>query len=348
MSSPNSLLDAEWEVDSSYAEISTENSTAKAQATDQAIASAVVPVDSVSNPAEATKIVTSKQESESRNDTQQTMNELVKLRESPHQVTPAKVSEGEVNAQETEARVPAAEESMAGSGDSPAASTDSSKSHADTEASTESYTAFRREASHGRQDGRQECSDLPISIHGDESIIIDDNGGQAIVIDSSDDEMDVDDVSFRQNPRRVSRKRVPPRSPEMVNWTSKNYKARSEANLAATWRKVRRQWRQIYARSNRTLHQILEQFDNEMSDVINFELWNEQYRGDDGRRLQRCWVTYGIEKRTKILGSDRKLVRRLGKLLQRLQAEEEEFQGIALPMDDGDTDDCDYVPIRGH
>lgn len=59
-----------------------------------------------------------------------------------------------------------------------------------------------------------------------------------------------------------------------------------------------------------------------MSGVVKYELWNEQYRKEDGGRLHRCWVTYGIEKRVKELRRNRKPVRRLGKLLQRLQAEE--------------------------
>lgn len=79
----------------------------------------------------------------------------------------------------------------------------------------------------------------------------------------------------------------------------------------------------IYAQTDRTLHQILEQFDDEISDVVRYELWNKKYREDDGRRLHRCWATYGIVKRVRGSRTNIKLVRRFGETLQQLQEEEE-------------------------
>lgn len=124
------------------------------------------------------------------------------------------------------------------------ASVDSSECRMDKETTlaTSHTTSRYRHASRGRLSLTQEISDLPISIDGDElseSIIVDDNGGEAIII-HSDDEMDYG--NSRHSPRcRVSRERVPPRSREMVNWASKEYKARSAANITAAWKKLRQQ-----------------------------------------------------------------------------------------------------------
>jgi hypothetical protein len=166
-------------------------------------------------------------------------------------------------------------------------------------------------------------SDLPISIHGDgisESIIVDDNGGEAIIIHSDDE---TDDGNSRHTPQcRVPRAWVP-RSRDMVNWTPKEHKARSATNITAAWKKLRQQWRVIYAQPDRKFHQILAQFDVELSDVVRYELWNEKYREDDGRRLHRCWAMYGIEKRVRGSRTNIKLVHRLGETLKQLKREEE-------------------------
>lgn len=124
------------------------------------------------------------------------------------------------------------------------ASADSSECRMDTETTPATpHTASRhRYASRGRRSMTQESSDLPISIHGDElseSIIVDDNRGEAIII-HFDDEMD-DSNSCQSLRCRVSQKWVLPRSREMVNWTSKKYKARSTTNITATWKKLRQQ-----------------------------------------------------------------------------------------------------------
>lgn len=50
-----------------------------------------------------------------------------------------------------------------------------------------------------------------------ESIIVDTNGGEAIIIDSTNEEMDMDDTPPQTPRRRVQRKRVSPRSQEMIN-----------------------------------------------------------------------------------------------------------------------------------
>ena len=39
-------------------------------------------------------------------------------------------------------------------------------------------------------------------------------------------------------------------------------------------------------------------------------------------------------------------MRKLGKALKRLQEAEEEQRSIAVTMDDGDSEDCEYVPTQ--
>jgi hypothetical protein len=196
--------------------------------------------------------------------------------------------------------------------------------------------------------------DPPISIPDDEErsgpIIVDDNGGRAIVIDDSDEEMDIDDDHSSQNPLpRAQRNRVTQRSPEMVNWTSKEYEKRSAAGLIAAWKKVWKQWRLIKSKADRQLAQTLDRFDKEMSDVWRYELWNEKYREGDGRRVYNFWVERGMEMKvmTQLRGEGaRRLVRKFGRALRQLQEEEEEHQSIAVTMGDGDREDCDYQPTR--
>ncbi|KAF1957160.1 hypothetical protein CC80DRAFT_547878 [Byssothecium circinans] len=278
--SPNSLLDAEGDVDLSFRETSSKDNTAETQAADplcalgivnmkqandsasltielcllehtaastasqteedvnqamvpapepagseasrteadQAMALAVAPAVSELSPAEAAIISASEQEPKSRDDIKQITEEPVQLPESPRRVVSATEPEGEGNAQETvtlavtldvSLRVNSppvkADESMADIDDG-IASADSSKCHADAGmASTIPYTASRyREASRGRRSVTQESSDLPISIYEASEpakfIIINDNGGQAIVIDSSNNEMGLDDDDSGQSP----------------------------------------------------------------------------------------------------------------------------------------------------
>ena len=64
--------------------------------------------------------------------------------------------------------------------------------------------------------------DLPISIDKTDAptefIIIDDNSGQVIIIDSFNNEMGLHDDDFSQSPRRqAQRKRLTPQSLEVVN-----------------------------------------------------------------------------------------------------------------------------------
>ncbi|KAF2675727.1 hypothetical protein K458DRAFT_397691 [Lentithecium fluviatile CBS 122367] len=165
------------------------------------------------------------------------------------------------------------------------------------------------------------------------SVIVDTNGGEAIVIDSSDKEMNMDNDKSRQTPRRrVQRKQVLPRSLEMVNWTSKEYGTRSAASLTAAWEK---------------LAQILDRFHEKMSDIKRYELWNEKYWKHDGRRAHRAWVRYEIEKGVRAqlqIKEAEGLVRRLGRALRRLKEVEEEHWSIAVTMNDGDSEDSDYMP----
>jgi hypothetical protein len=86
-----------------------------------------------------------------------------------------------------------------------------------------------------------------------------------------------------------------------------------------------------------------------MSNVSGYELWNEKYRKHDGRRFYRAWARYGIEKRVRDRHRperDGRLMRKLGKALKRLQEAEEEQRSIAVTMDDGDSEDCEYVPTQ--
>lgn len=181
-----------------------------------------------------------------------------------------------------------------------------------------------------------------------ESIIVDTNGGEVIVIDSTDDEMDLDDGKSRQTPcRRVQRKRVSPQSREMIDWMSREYETISVASLAAVWKMVWKQWGKVRTESDRQLAQILDRFHEKMSNIQRYELWNEKYRRHDGRRAYRAWERYGIEKRTWQQAQTKKvkrLVRQLGGVLRRLQEVEEEHLSIAAPMNDGDSKDCDYMP----
>jgi hypothetical protein len=178
-----------------------------------------------------------------------------------------------------------------------------------------------------------------------ESIIIDDNGGEPIVIDTSDEE--VADDKPRPNPRRrAQRKQVLTQSLEMVNWTSKEYETRTAASLSAAWKEVWKQWGRIHTNADRQLAQILDPFHEIMSNVSGYELWNEKYRKHDGRRVYRAWARYGIEKRVRDRHRperDGRIMRKLGKALKRLREAEEEQRSIAVTMDDGDSEDCEYV-----
>lgn len=179
-----------------------------------------------------------------------------------------------------------------------------------------------------------------------ESIIVDTNGGEAIVIESTDEEMDKD--TSHQTPRRQpQRNRVLPRSAEMVDWTSREYKNKSVANLAAAWAKVWKQWNQIRAKSNRQLAHIVDNFHEELSDIREFELWNEKYQEYDGSRAYCAWVRFGIEKRIREQLQNKEfenLARCLRRALQRLQKAEEEHRSIEVTMKDGDSKDRDYMP----
>ncbi|KAL5376361.1 hypothetical protein PMIN02_011828 [Paraphaeosphaeria minitans] len=181
-----------------------------------------------------------------------------------------------------------------------------------------------------------------------EPIIRDTNGGKAIVIDSSDEEMQTDEHKSPQTPqRRVQRKRVSPRSQEMVDWTSREHKTTSAASLDAAWKKMWKQWGKIHAESDRQLAQILDPFYEEVSSIRRYELWNERYRKHDGRRAHRAWTRHGIEKRIREQAQTKEvkgLMRRMGRTLRRLREVEEEHLSIAVPMNDGDSKDCDYVP----
>ncbi|KAL5402596.1 hypothetical protein PMIN04_012968 [Paraphaeosphaeria minitans] len=181
-----------------------------------------------------------------------------------------------------------------------------------------------------------------------EPIIRDTNGGKAIVINSSDEEMQTDEHKSPRTPqRRVQRKRVSPRSQEMVDWTSREHKTTSAASLHAAWKKMWKQWGKIHAESDRQLAQILDPFYEEVSSIQRYELWNERYRKHDGRRAHRAWVKYGIEKRIREQAQTKEvkgLMRRMGRALRRLREVEEEHLSIAVPMNDGDSKDCDYLP----
>ena len=196
--------------------------------------------------------------------------------------------------------------------------------------------------------------DLPISIYeADEPagfIIVDDNGGQAIVIDSSDNEMSLGDDDSGQSPqRRAQRKRSTLQSPEMVNWASKEYKTRSAASLTAAWENMWEQWERIRAKPNRRLAQTLYRLHKKMFKVWSYELWNKKYRKHDGRRLYRFWEKHRMERKVmrQLSGKrDSELVRKLGRALRQLQEAEEEHLSISVAMDDGECEDCDYVPTQ--
>ncbi|KAF1963992.1 hypothetical protein BU23DRAFT_634774 [Bimuria novae-zelandiae CBS 107.79] len=234
------------------------------------------------------------------------------------------------------------------------ASADSNECPADTgTASTIPYTALRyREASHCRQSVSQESSDLPISIYeADEPaefIIVDDNGGQTIVIDSSNDEMGLDDNDPSQSPRRrAQRKRSTPQSLEIVNWPSKEYKTRSAASLAAAWENMWEQWKQIHAKPGRRLAQTLYRLHEKLFKAWSYELWNKKYRKHNGGRLYRFWEKHRMERKLmRVLTEkrDSELVRELGRALRRVQEAEEEYLSISVAMDNGEYKDCDYVP----
>lgn len=181
-----------------------------------------------------------------------------------------------------------------------------------------------------------------------ESIIVDTNGGKAIVIDSSDEEMQTDKHKSPQTPqRRVQRKRVSPQSQEMVDWTSREYKTTSAASLNAAWKKMWKQWGKIHAESDRQLAQILDPFYEKVSSIRRYELWNKCYRKHDGRRAHRAWVRYGTKKRIRERAQTKEvkgLMRQLGRTLRRLQEVEEEYLSITVLMNDGDSEDGDYKP----
>jgi hypothetical protein len=90
-------------------------------------------------------------------------------------------------------------------------------------------------------------------------------------LDSPEDELSesiIIDDKPRPNPRRrAQRRRVPTQSPEMVNWTSKEYETRSAASLSAAWKEVWKQWGRIHTNADRQLAQILDPFHEIMSIV---------------------------------------------------------------------------------
>ncbi|KAF2473698.1 uncharacterized protein BDR25DRAFT_311898 [Lindgomyces ingoldianus] len=239
------------------------------------------------------------------------------------------------------------------------ASVDSSECRADTGTdSTILYTASRsREASRGGQRVTQESSDepdLPISIYESdepaESIIVDDNGGQPIFIDSSDDEMGLDNDNPGQSPRRrAQRKQSTLRSPEMVNWASREYKAKSAASLAAAWENMWEQWERVRAKPNRRLAQTLYPLHKKMFSAWSYELWNKKYHKHGGRNLYHFWEKRGVKRKAvrQLTGKrDGTLVRKLGSALKRLQEAEEKHLRILVTIDDGESADCDYVPSQ--
>lgn len=110
---------------------------------------------------------------------------------------------------------------------------------------------------------------------------------------------------------------------------------------------VWKQWGKVRAESNRQLAQTLDRFHKRMYHMQRYELWNEKYRKHNGRRAHRAWVRYGIEKKTREQVQTKevkRLVRQMGRALRRLQELEEEHLSIAVPMNDRDSKDCDYMP----
>ncbi|KAL5374891.1 hypothetical protein PMIN06_012162 [Paraphaeosphaeria minitans] len=179
-----------------------------------------------------------------------------------------------------------------------------------------------------------------------ESIIVNTNGRKVIVI--SDDEMEIDKDKSPQTPRcQVQRKRVPPRSKEMVDWTSREYGKRSAASLAAAWKTMLKQWGKVHTQCDRRLAQILDPFHDEVFFIQKYELWNDKYQKHSGDRAYRVWVGYGIEKRIQKqvwTAEVRTLVHDLGKVVRQLREVEEEHLSIMARMNDGDSKDCDYMP----
>ncbi|CAG5189929.1 uncharacterized protein ALTATR162_LOCUS12114 [Alternaria atra] len=326
------------------------------QAIDQAMASILEPEMSEPSPTEAAITSTSDQEPEPR---------TISPPESPR-IESGTEPEAAMAAHEKDTQLvtrdlrrsvesPAIEEQCRANNDPIAddhvASASSSMCHAEA-GTTSAVPHTASHAGHVSSEGITHGNKgLPMSDSEDEelfeSIIIDDNGGQPIIIDSSDGEMN---VNSRPNPRRrAQRKRISPQSPEMVNWTSKEYGTTSAAGLTTAWEKVWEQWGWIHTKADRQLAQTLDQFHGIMSDVRSYELWNEEYRKHDGRRAFRAWGRYGIEKRVRKLlrpKRDERLMRKFGRALKRLQEAEEEHHSIALTMGDGDSEDCDYVPTQ--
>jgi hypothetical protein len=100
----------------------------------------------------------------------------------------------------------------------------------------------------------------------------------------------------------------------MVNWTSKDYETRSAASLTAAWKKVWKQWELMNAKADRQLAQILDRFNEKMTNVQRYELWSKEYRKHDGHRVYGSRVRYGIEKRVMAqFRKDRRLVRKFGR-----------------------------------
>jgi hypothetical protein len=177
--SPNSLLDAEGDVDSSFGETFPEENTAEAQAADalctmggvnhQALASTVALGVSGPSLAEAAMISTPEQEPESRDDVQPTA-EPRQLPTSPRRVVSATGQEGERNAQESDTQAVTsdldtlvgspieADESMVDTDG--IASADSSECRMDPETTpaTSHTTSRHRDASRGRRSMTQESS----------------------------------------------------------------------------------------------------------------------------------------------------------------------------------------------
>ncbi|KAF2869500.1 hypothetical protein BDV95DRAFT_596491 [Massariosphaeria phaeospora] len=115
-----------------------------------------------------------------------------------------------------------------------------SASPSECRANTETTSPVLHTASHGQDASSRSVTHGSIDLSEEElseSIIIDTNRGEPIVIDSSDEKMH-DDNSRPKPRRRAQRRRVPPQSPEMVNWTSKEFETRSAASVTAAWEEV--------------------------------------------------------------------------------------------------------------
>ncbi|KAF9728674.1 hypothetical protein PMIN01_13502 [Paraphaeosphaeria minitans] len=216
-----------------------------------------------------------------------------------HQVASANEPEGARNAQEDDIQPVARElgigEACSAIEEQPTTNNESTADHQDDQgdghvastslsergSSTTTTSPIPHTASHLQHTINESVAhgniDLPSSNSDDEEvsemIIVDTNGGKAIVIDSTDEEMDMDDDKSRQTPRRrVQRKRVSPRSQEMIDWTSREYETTSAASLAAAWKMVWKQWGKVRAKSNRQLAQTLDRFHEKMSRMQRYEL----------------------------------------------------------------------------